>query len=73
MSLPGNSSLGLSFPLADLGRLLLIYKVLDDAVQVRIPPSEQQNIVGGDGCPTCMATEAFQVYGNILCSTCQIL
>lgn len=48
MSLPNPSSLGLSFPLADLGCLLLIYEILDDAVQVCIPPGQEQNIVSRD-------------------------
>lgn len=73
MSLLGLSSLGLPFPLADLGCLLLVYKVLDDAVQVCIPPGQEQNIVSGDRGAACMATEALQIYGNILWSICQIL
>lgn len=68
MSLLGPSSLGLPFPLADLGCLLLVDEVLNYAVQVCISPSEEQNIVSSDGCPVCMATEALQIYGNILCS-----
>lgn len=65
------SSLGFSFSLADLGCLLLVYKVLDDAVQVCIAPSQEQNIVSSDRGPTCMTTEALQIYCNILWSICQ--
>lgn len=73
MSLLGLSSLGFPFALADLGCLLLIYEVLDDAVEVRIPSSQEQNIVSSDGCPACMATEALQIYGNVLWFASQIL
>lgn len=73
MSLLAISSLGLSFALADLGCLLLIYEVLDDAVEVCIPSGQKQNIVSSDGCSACVATEALQIYGNILWFTCQIL
>lgn len=73
MLLLGISSLGLPFALADLGCLLLIYEVLDDAVEVCIPSGQEQNIVSSDGCPACMAAEALQIYGNILWFTCQIL
>lgn len=61
----GPWSLCFSFSLADLGCLLLVHKILDDAVQVCIAPGKEQDIVSSDRCPTCMATEALQIYCDI--------
>lgn len=63
----------LSFAFADLRCLLLVYKVLDDAVQVCIPPGQEQDVISSDGRPARMATKALQVYGNILYSSGQDL
>jgi hypothetical protein len=65
------SPLGSPFSLADLGRLLVVYKVLDDAVQVCIAPGQEQNIVSSDGGPSRMAAEALEIYCNVLCVSCQ--
>lgn len=72
MSLQGYSSLSLSFAFADFCCLLLVYEVLNDAVQICIPPGQEENIISSDRSPACMAAEALQIYGDIFCSKSQI-
>lgn len=59
----------LGFPLglaaADPGRVQLVDKVLDDAVQVAVAPRQEQHVVGLDRGPLGVPAEALKVQGDV--------
>lgn len=59
--------LSLALALADLGGVLLVHEILDDVVQVGIPPGQQQHVVGLDRGPPRVPAEALQVQRYVLC------
>ena len=48
-----------------LGRLLLVDKLLDQRVQVIIPPREKQHVVGRDGGAAGVVGKVFEVDGDV--------
>ena len=47
--------------------LLLIDKVLDHPMEIRVSPSEEENVVCRDCCPAGVLAEALEIDGNVLC------
>jgi len=49
------------------GCFLLIYAILNYAVEIPIPPCQEQHVVRGDRGPTSVSAKAFQIRGHRLC------